>query len=218
MLVDFSKPSVILCIGRPRKGKSNMMKYLLLDGAVRQKQLQFGLIFCGTKYSGDYDFIPQEYVIEGYDENIFRKYVAKLRDMKKEGIEIPPNFVVFDDLLGILSNDNGFLLNFIIQHRHFSCNIILNAQYINKGASTTLRECTTHAFMFNSKTKRTIESLYECFGQLFENIKEFKYNFLDITNMPYTCCMFEQDEDDVDKNYKIVKAPDMTKVDIQIEY
>ena len=218
MIIDFSTPRCILLCGKMKKGKSNMCKYLLLDGALNQRIFNFGLVFTQTKYSGDYDFLPDQYIIKGYDENILRNYVKQLEKIKESGITPPANFIVFDDLLGILKQNNSFLLNFITISRHLSCNIFLLTQYLNVGSSTTLRECCSHAIMFNSKNYNTLDSLYKNFGQLFSKFDDFKYNFLDITSKPYHACLYIQDEDDVMKNYLICKAPDMSDVDTKIEY
>jgi hypothetical protein len=46
------------------------------------------------------------------------------------------------------------------------------------------------AFLFNSKGKRTIEALYENFGQLFDSFKEFKEYFLECTKPKYTAMLY----------------------------
>lgn len=75
----------------------------------------------------------------------------------------------------------------------------------------TLRECTTIAVLFNSKGHRTIEGLFENFGQLFDNIKEFKQYFLELTSEKYVAMLYLQDEDNIEENYLYFKAPLMSQ-------
>ena len=75
----------------------------------------------------------------------------------------------------------------------------------------TLRECTTVALLFNSKGKRTINGLFENFGQLFDNYDDFKNYFLALTKEPYVAMMYLQDIDDINNNYLYFKSPDMTQ-------
>ena len=218
-IISFDTPRIVLLIGKPKKGKSNMTKYLILDGALNQKQFNFGLVLCGTKYSNDYDFLPDDYIIQGYNEEVLNKYVDKLKSIKEETGETPAsNFIIFDDLIGLLDKYDNNLMNLFSIHRHLGTSIFMCVQHLNTGTSTLLKECCSHAIMFNSKSFNTLKSLYENFGMLFENLDDFKYNFLDITKEPFTACLYEQDEDDVNLNYKICRAPDMSNVNTKLEY
>ena len=63
------------------------------------------------------------------------------------------------------------------------------------------------AFLFNSKGKRTLEALFENFGQLFEDFKSFKAYFQQLTSEKHTAMLFIQDIDNIDENYLQFKAP-----------
>lgn len=188
--IDFSKPQVILAVGKPRRGKSHLIKYLILKNTVDNKIFQFGIVFTRTKWDSDYKYIPKQHVFEGYQPEVLKLYLEHLTEMKNP----PPNFVVFDDLLGALNNNDGELQNFIISHRHYNTTIFLAAQFLNKGSSTTLRECCTDAFMFNSMQFLTIKALFENFGQGYRSVAKFKKAFFKCTSEPFTAMWFNNDQ------------------------
>ena len=134
------------------------------------------------------------------------QFIVGISKLKKK----EPCFCIFDDQQGLLNRNDPTLLNFIAIHRHLNCSIFFNFQYLY-GSMPTLRECTTVALMFNSKGKRTIEGLFENFGQLFDNFEEFKEYFLKLTSEEYVAMLFMQDIDDIEENYMYFKSPDMTK-------
>ena len=138
--------------------------------------------------------------------------------LKKKGGDIAQNFVIFEDQQGLLNRNDPTLTNFVSSHRHFASTCIFNFQYLF-GASPLLRECTTHAFMFNSKGHRTINGLFENFGMLFDNFKEFKEYFLKNTSKKYTAIMYKQSENKLKHNYKRYKAPNMKDFkDFKLQY
>jgi hypothetical protein len=200
----------LMCIfcGKSFRGKSHFLRYLITDRML-SKKLEFGLVFTGTKYNTDYDFFPDDKVFEGYNEEVLKKYVDNLKAIKKKEGEVPPSFIIFDDLVGVLNNQTDFFMNFITTARHLNINIFVCVQYLTgkKAISTTMRAQTTHAVLFKPRMKNTIENLYRSFGGLFENEKEFKDHFMKITKEPYCGMLYLEHEDNMDKNYICVKAP-----------
>lgn len=187
--ISFDEPQVVLVVGKPRRGKSYLIKYLLEKNSIDIPKFQFGIVFTRTKWDNDYDYLPKRHVFEGYDPSVLEEYLHHLTEMK----DPPPNFVVFDDLLGALNNNAGELQNFIISHRHYNTTIFLAAQFLNKGSSTVLRECCTDAFMFNSMQFLTIKSLFENFGQGYRSLPKFKRAFMKATRKQFTAMWFNND-------------------------
>ena len=222
--IDLSSPAVVLFVGACKKGKTNALKFTLLkhslDNFYGSAKFEFGLVFSRSKFTGEYDFIEnQDYVHENYDEEVLMKYVDGLKNIVESGKEAPPNFVVFDDMIGLLNmKQNTFFTNFISTHRKTNTCVFLATQHLKTGSSTTLREITTHAIVFSSKQLNTIQSLFENFGQLFSNIGEFKDNFFDITKEKYTAMLYLQDADNINDNYMIYKAPDVSQWDYVLNY
>ena len=218
MKIDFTKPQVVVSVGKPESGKSNSTKYFILKNAVDNKIFKFGIVFSRTKFNDDYNYIPKQFIITRYQPHILHKYMKSLEKIKKKTGKIPPNFVIIDDHQGILNRNDEILINFISSHRHYSSSCFINFQYLY-GASPTLRECTTLAILFNSKGKRTINGLFENFGQLFDSYEEFKDYFLECTKEKHVAMLFISKIDDIENNYLQFKAPDMTKhKNIKLQY
>lgn len=221
--LDLSYPSCILLCGKPRAGKSSCIKFLLckhsLDRFKGCAKFEFGLVFTRTKFNTFYSqFLPEEYVIEGYDEDILMKYLQGLEDEISKGNKVPPNYIVLDDLIALLQKNNPFFTNFLATHRHYNTTIFLATQHLKTGANTTLRECCSHAIIFNSKTFNTTQSLFENFGGLFKNVADFRRCLQETTKEPYTAMLYISDEDNIDKNYLKLKCPDTTNWDYRLDY
>jgi hypothetical protein len=221
--LDMSEPTIFLMVGKPKSGKSNAIKYLILknslDNHKGSAKFEFGLCMSGTSYNKHYDFLPKKYVINGYNEEVLQNYVANLEQkIEKEGIKLPPNFLILDDLIGLMTNNNNFLVNLFSLHRHLNMTIFLAVQYLKVGASTTLREITTHAILFNSKSFNTINGLFEAYGQLFDNVKDFKQLFLRITKEKHTGMLYISSIEDIENNYLIFKSPNVDDWDYQLDY
>lgn len=221
MELDFTTPQICVFLGKPKKGKSWALRWNILKQTVDNKIFQYGIVFTRTKFNGDYDYLPDEYVYEDYDPMILQQYLDGLKKLDPE--QIQPSFIIFDDIQGVLSSLDPVLTSLNACHRHFKISIFYCFQYIyGRGSTPVLRECTTMAFLFNSKGKRTLEALYENFGQLFDSFQEFKDYFLACTKPKYTAMLYIQDIDNKDENYLQFKAPspkDMKHVkDVQIEY
>ena len=150
----FEKPgNVILLCGKQGSGKTNAVRHLLLKHTVDLKIYDVILVFTQTKFDGEYDFLPDNMVVEGYNEQILQSFLQLLSSQidKKKGTTAPRNAIVFDDLIGLLSKHDPFLINFFGTLRHFSSDVYLPVQHLNTGSSTILRNITTHAILFNSK-------------------------------------------------------------------
>ena len=204
--LDFKVPQIVVCVGKPKRGKSNATKYFILKNSVDNKHFKYGIVFTKTKFNDDYDYIPEEYVYSKYDPEVLNQFIDGISKLDDK----PPCFCIFDDQQGLLNKNDPTLVNFISIHRHLNCSLFFNFQYLYGGAPV-LRCCTTMALMFNAKGKRTIEGLFENYGQLFDNYNEFKRYFLSLTDEPYVAMLYIQDVDDLEDNYLYFKAPDMSK-------
>lgn len=212
------KPSVLLLVGKPGKGKSNAIKWFILKHTLNDKLYKFGIVFTRTKFNEDYNYIDQNFVYDNYSGDVLKSYLDKLQQQKMQKQEIPRNFVIFDDLIGLLSKSDPFLTNFFGTHRHTNTDIYLATQHLKTGASTTLREITTYAVLFGSRQKNTIEALFENFGQLFDDIQSFKEHYFNVTSEPFTAMLYDNRNEDIDSNYLSFKAPDMSKNKIVLDF
>ena len=205
------KPQIMCFIGKPESGKSHLIKSMLYDYA-KHKYFKFGVTFVRTKFNHDYDYLPDRYVSEDFDIDKLKKHINKLRDWrKKNNKKVPPNFVIFDDLLGQIDWYDQWMTNWVASFRHTSTSIFITAQYLqSKGGISTvrvLRECTNLAFIFNTKFKNSLKGLFEAYGQLFDNYDDFVRHFQKITRQKHHCLIYKADEEDISYNYLDFIAP-----------
>ena len=221
--LDFTKHQICLMVGSCGSGKSNALKYWILKNSTGKNPVfNFGIAFTGSKfdgeYSGDTGYLPDDNVYEGYDEEVLERYVAALEKMKEEDDEVPINFLILDDLLGILSKFDGRLLNFFANSRHYNCRIFLTSQNLVTNAASAIREVTTAALMFPSRNFLTQENLFRNFGGLFPNFDEFRAHMNDVLTEPYTGLLYKERVAHLEDNYSLFKAPDMTDFEIKLDY
>ena len=57
-MIDFTTPQIVVCVGKPKRGKSNTTKYFILKNTADKKHFKFGIVFSRTaKLNEDYDYI-----------------------------------------------------------------------------------------------------------------------------------------------------------------
>ena len=214
MQKDPTAGQLFVFVGKSERGKTHFIRFLLQDQMTRRYlPLQWGLVFVRTKFKHSYDFVPNERVFQGYNEDVLKKYVANLEGMYRERGHLPPSFLVFDDLVGILTNQTNWFTNFISTYRHYNITIIVAVQYLTgrNAISPIMREQTTYALMFRSGTAKTIQNLYESYGQMFPTKNDFQDYLMRNTEPtvvgPYVCIVYIDNEDDITKNYIPVRAP-----------
>lgn len=208
---------MIVLVGRSGRGKSHLMRYLLTDMFSRGK-LKFGLVFTKTKYNNDYDFLPSNRVIEGFDEGKLETYFNNLKKIKESKKKVPPNFIIFDDLQGVLTNQTRFMINFLATHRHLNITVFTAVQYLGSSNSVNplAREQTSLAILFQSRTRRTLENIYNAWGGLFPTFDEFKDHFLTATQEKYTAMVYSEHVDNIEDNYISIQAPaDFPKIEFK---
>lgn len=205
----FQFPCCILSLGKSKSGKSYNTSYLLNYFTIEEPVFHGGIVMLGSQgLNEDYDFLPKKCIINGYQEEILQNYVAKLKKYRETHNKPPPaSFLVLDDLMGQLNNSQWFQ-NFISTYRHYNITVFLNVQFLKSRASSTLlREQVSYAFIFNTKTKNTIDALYDCFGQLFNSYEEFKQHFLQTSKERYSCMLYIADRDELEHNYYKYMGP-----------
>lgn len=200
------KAQVWLFLGKSRLGKSHLIRWLILD-RFKHANWKFGLTFVGTKFTGDYAWLPPKFVIAGYSEDKLKAYMTILQKRKERGEDLPPNFVYFDDLVGVLTSETPYFQSFCTTCRHTNTNVIVAVQYMPKGISTTFREQVCFAVMFGTKKRRTLKSLYSEFGQLFPTEDEFTKYLWEVTAEPYTAVLYTEYTEELGDNYIPIRAP-----------
>lgn len=203
---------LLLFIGKSKQGKTHLLKSLLLNMCDEGK-FQFGIVFTTTRFNKSFDFMTnQKLVIPRYDENILKQYLRKVRELPNK----PSNFIIFDDILGDLDIQSAFVKNFISTFRHYNCTVFLSTQYAY-AVSPLWREQCDICFIFRQKTGRSLQAVYEAFGSLFGQYKEFTDMLARITSEKYRCLVFDGDATNEDEKYSTYIA-DKEIPDINLKF
>jgi hypothetical protein len=209
-----------LFVGKPGSGKSNAIKAIILWQCLKNNPLyEFGLVFTGTKFNQDYDYIPSEYLVEGYNEGVLRNFLDVIKERKEKGERVPHSFLIIDDMMGLLNNYNSLLTHVVTCRRHYNIHIFLACQYVARGSSTILRSCVKYAVLFATRDQRSLKALYDSFGGLFDKYQEFKEHFFKITDKKFSAmCYDNYAQHEAEDNYFVIKFPDVSEVGVELEF
>lgn len=205
-MVDLSLPKLVFLVGQPDSGKTNAVRYIVIDKFLDRKAdpFQFGLIF--TKTPEDYSFWDKKYIFDDYDEDKLRNYWDKLPNRTS-----PPNCIIFDDFMGEAQINTPFFKSFIARHRHKNCSIIISAQDLIQGANMIFRRNINYLICFDLDDEDILKTLYKKFAsnpECFDNFKEFMIFFKKCTEKEYYAFFYTRMKGvkDWDK-YKAIKFP-----------
>ena len=131
-----------------------------------------------TKFSGDFDFAPDENVLEDYTQEHLKDYVLKIKAWKRKNPKkkVPQNFLVIDVALGQINWYRTFLSNLISTHRHRDMSILVATQSLSAGghgSRTLSRNCFDMAILYHSSCINTQLSFYVAFGGWLPSLREF---------------------------------------------
>ena len=76
-----------------------------------------------------------------------------------------------------------------------------------RNISTLLRELTDVAFIFRTRFKNSLESLYNAYGQLLENENEFNQVLNTATKEKFSCLVYKARKEDKEESYSSFQAP-----------
>ena len=144
-----------------------------------------------------------------YRDKVLKSWVDGLQNILKRNGKLPPSFVYFDDLVGVLTSNSRFFKNFITTFRHLNINVIIAVQYL-VGVSTTVRAQVNYCLMYNEKRFQTLDILYHNFGGLFPTKDEFiryLWNNTGGEKNKYVGILFVERIDKLKDNYIPIRAP-----------
>eukprot|EP00808_Paulinella_micropora_P013508 g3095.t1 len=102
-----------------------------------------------TKFKHSYRFhwASEQHVrvYEGFNKDVLVQYVDNLKRRYQQQGYLEPSFLVFDDLVGILNTQDGWMSNFIGTYRHYNISIFVAVQYLTgrQSVSPIMREQTS---------------------------------------------------------------------------
>lgn len=211
---------LMLLIGKSGSGKTQMIKtlmYYLYNHPDEKKRVHFTLGFCKSKsMNDDFSFIKdQKYIFEDYDENVFVKYFENLQKIKEEKGYVPRNVVILDDQVAIMGSSNDKFQSILSRYRHFNTHILISSQIVNSshgsGLTPMLKTQCTYVCAFRDLSKQTNESLFNYFGDGFENWKQFRDFYKEMTEELYSFLLIRTKKRELDDIYMSLKFPVIPK-------
>ena len=213
--MDFSTSKLVFLLGKQGSGKSNTIKWIITKNLDK---FNFGIVFTGSSFDRkDYSYIPKKYVIQGYNEDILKKYLKSIEQYVEKYGSAPLNFVVFDDLLMLLSRKDKFFINFLGNMRHYNSVVLFAQQVIRSSGIVGLRELTHYAIVFKTTRYDTLKAIYEEFGTLFPSFSEFKAHFSKVVSEPFSAMLYDRNKE-LNENYLKFEPPDMSLLDVRLKY
>ena len=205
-----NRAATMLLVGKSERGKTYLTKFLIDYITNSLNVFKFGIVFAKSASNGDWDFLPKNSVFDGWKQDKFEAYIKWLEQVRREkGDAMPCSFLVLDDLFGTKAlMGNEAFDSFLARSRHLGVTVFNLVQYLNSAASSTiLREQSSHVFMFNSKTKRTLTALFEWFGLGFDSYDEFAKYMEEKTKKDLNTAVLYIEKNEADNNYFSFKAP-----------
>jgi tRNA uridine 5-carbamoylmethylation protein Kti12 len=201
--MNINIPSIIIVAGKPGSGKSHFIKYWFY---INRKNFDFGIVLTKTSFDDGYKFIPKDFIHPDYDEDKISALMKLQASLIKKGI-YKKAFIILDDCLTKDFNNQVFQ-DLVTQSRHFNITLVISTQYIYK-VNPTIRECANYAIIFRQSTKRSLEALYESFGQHFNKLDKFQQFVIDNTNdHQFVFVDINSSSDNINEIYKVMKVPD----------
>jgi hypothetical protein len=206
--LDFERAQIISIIGTCGSGKSFLLRNMIFQFS-KLGFFKFGCVFTGTSFNSDYEFMPEGSVHSDYSEAKLEKYISTLRTWLElhPGEKLPPNFLILDDLLGRMKPNTNSFNSLVSTFRHYNMTIFITSQMMVRNISTLLRELTDVAFVFRTRFKNSLESLYNAYGQLLENQDEFSELLNTATREQYSCLVYKARKEEKEDSYSSYQAP-----------
>ncbi len=170
-------PSIWMMVGRPKSGKSWAIRSIM-ERFSKERPFAFGKCWCGSAFTGDYNWLPANRVSGEFTLDKLKAYVEGMRKLildnkaKDPKWEMPRNFIILDDLLGQLPHYDLWVLSWLACYRKTNTSVFISAQYLAQGSSTLLRASTNLAFMWYETNLDAIENLYKNYGQMMPGKKK----------------------------------------------
>lgn len=203
------KPVISLMIGRPNSGKTQALRFLMYNLAIRG-HYRYGIAFSPTAHiSGDLSHLPKRVVIRRYSEEYLERYVTAISDWAESTGKKPPNsFIILDDCLGAINWYSPFISNLLSVHRHLGLSIFVCSQYTaGFGSSPLLRECLSVAFLWPTNYAKSLKHFYDLCGSICKDRDEFERLFHQVTSSePHTALLYLNGHDTPEKCYYHFRA------------
>ena len=199
---------VAIC-AKSNGGKSVMMKYLL---SLQARKFNKIFVVSPTEPLNRFykDFVPENCILEKYDEKWVNTLIKKATEYKKDPDNKPKHIlVVFDDTGDDpLFHNSKALQTLAVRGRHLNISIVLLLQYLNM-VPPCIRGQLGFVLVAQQNSAST-QLLHEYFNSSHLNREEF-FNLYRSCSTDYNffliCCNTTQDNKDLDQLFGKIRAP-----------
>lgn len=214
--MTFATRTIHTLVGTSKTGKSYLLKHIL-SNMLERKEFKFGLVFTATKFTDSYSWLPDERVYANFDMDAFQLWLRFLVKIKKARGDIPPSFLVFDDIISQLPLGSKEWAQFIATFRHFNITIFITTQFPNM-IDPLLRSQTEYAYLFTMTNDPQFRSSYLAFGGLLPNLRAWR-EYVNKHTGDYKCIIFHRDAPPtLAERYKQYKAPPEGKKRLKFDF
>lgn len=188
---DIPNNARILAIGRPKTGKSSLLKALMY---AKRHVYPVCQIYSESDVVNKFfqSFVPESFIFNEFNETAASSAWDRQTRCIKRGLENPNNLVVFDDVISDASTLNCKIVNKMMKFsRQYHMSVILAIQGLMDFKSN-LRNLVDFIFILNEGDITTRRKLYKYYaGSWFSDEREFNeamdvatqdYNILVINN------------------------------------
>lgn len=164
----FVHPCISIAIGSGGSGKTTFIRWFARN-KIEEIGFEWVKVICATKYDEEYDWIDPDHVISGNPDKQLEELVKFIESEKgkKKGL------LVFDDITALIDWKLPIYTKIATEYRHLNISVLIGIHYANK-CPPVLREASSHVIIFQQQAKRSIEAIYESWGQVFETYNVFK--------------------------------------------
>jgi len=204
MSLKLKPPYLLIINGKQGSGKSQLIRYIIRENMLSNKKFDYGVVFSNTAWEdGSFEYIPKNFVYEEFNPTVLENLMKLQKDCITNGIE-KRAFVIFDDCL---DDKDQFTCKPIkklsTQLRHYNITMIISTQYPHL-IPPRIRANAMYSIFFDiGSGVRELESLYNAYGQRFENYKLFKkFYYKNIDDHKFI--MYDKDSNE----YKVYRSPE----------
>ena len=136
--MELKGPFFTIVAGIPNMGKSNFIKYIMLQNHEKYSAnpFRYGVVFTKTKFEGAYKFVPNKFVHSSYDPEVLQNFLKIQEDSEAKHRA----FIIFDDCLDVKCFASQLFVDLVTQYRHWNISVLIATQYIYR-VPPTVREC-----------------------------------------------------------------------------
>lgn len=213
MSFDFKCPSYIILYGKKNSGKSNFIKWFILN---YYKRYSYIYVFTATKFNDFYtNFLPSKYIINAKDATDgITQIMEHQKSIRKQNKHC---LIVLDDILGVINfeKEGALWKELFSTSRHYNISLIISTQFPT-AVTPLMRSNTDYAVFYNQSSMSSLHTLAEEYNH-FDNQKEFIKMIKDKTK-DYGIVVYNNYAKIPNDVYYAVKIPNMYDVKYKLQF